>query len=653
MAEQVHYQDCMKQDKAVEAMIASSLYHCKTDHTFPDLKILPAVSQEDIHRCWGHVSGHVRLMRQSSPHYYEQQKNVLSAHHAVLMYVHQNFDVFGRFGNQELLRELKEKNLFTGANLGEDVVGTNASVIAMRSPKGVWVIGKDHFAEALQDYACYAFQVKGKYATSGTVMLLTPLIYFNEETESLFRFIESTEMILTAGGAASEDMALKDIVVSNQYSSQYADDMMVIIGHEGVITYANDVFCKRFQVNALDVINLRLQTQVPELFPVYESAKREMNPVTRQMRVNVAGNSAVYRVNCTPIRKEDRVVGGIITLLEENLDPNARNRDGNIAKYTFDNLIGTNSHFMELKHFAEEISKSPSSVLIQGESGTGKELFAHAMHNASDRRAGPFVAINCAAIPKDLIGSELFGYVGGSFTGANRTGAKGKFELANRGTLFLDEIAEMPIEMQSVLLRAIEDRTITRLGGATPIPVDIRLITATNQDLLSLVREGKFRSDLYYRLNVISLYLMPLRERKEDIPSLVDAFLRDIARKMGVRICKVDPQAMGVLIEYDWPGNIRELKNVVERGAVLCKGGYIQVRDLPEELTGRKDQIAGTMPYGFPKEEDNDERLARVMSSERRKLAESLMARYGNDKAIVAEKMGISRSTLYRILKRT
>lgn len=256
MQEQVHYH--IKQDAAVEAMIASSLYHCQTDRAFPDLKRLPDVTWEDVQRCWGHVSGHVRLMRQSSPQYYEQQKNVLSAHHAVLMYVHENFDVFGRFGNQELLRELKEKNLFTGANLGEDVVGTNACIIAMRSPKGVWVIGKDHYAKALQDYACYAFQVKGKYATIGTVMLLTPLAYLNEETESLFRFIQSTELILTAGGAASEDMALKEIAIDNQYSGQYADDMMVIIGHEGVITYANNVFCERFKTSALDVINLGL-----------------------------------------------------------------------------------------------------------------------------------------------------------------------------------------------------------------------------------------------------------------------------------------------------------------------------------------------------------------------------------------------------------
>lgn len=651
MQEQVHYH--IKQDAAVEAMIASSLYHCQTDRAFPDLKRLPDVTWEDVQRCWGHVSGHVRLMRQSSPQYYEQQKNVLSAHHAVLMYVHENFDVFGRFGNQELLRELKEKNLFTGANLGEDVVGTNACIIAMRSPKGVWVIGKDHYAKALQDYACYAFQVKGKYATIGTVMLLTPLAYLNEETESLFRFIQSTELILTAGGAASEDMALKEIAIDNQYSGQYADDMMVIIGHEGVITYANNVFCERFKTSALDVINLGLQTQAPELFPVYEAAKREMKTITRRMRVNVAGNPGDYAVNCNPIYKEARACGVIITLSEERIDKSARKKSGNVAKYTFEDLVGTCSRFTELKHFAEEISKTTSSVLIQGESGTGKELFAHAMHNASDRREGPFIAVNCAAIPKDLIGSELFGYVGGSFTGANRAGAKGKFELADGGTLFLDEIGEMPLEMQSVLLRALEERTVTRLGGAVPIQVDIRLITATNRDLFAYVREGKFRMDLYYRLNVINLYVLPLRERKEDIPGLVDVFLRDYARKTGIRVRKVDPQAMGVMIEYDWPGNVRELKNVIERGAVLSKDGCISAEDLPEELRRKgAAQFSESTSWPQPTEPEDTMRLSDVVQGERRRLAESLLKQYENDKEIVAKKMGISRSTLYRILKK-
>lgn len=643
--------DRIRQDAAVEAMIASSLYHCQTDRVFPDLKSLPPVSEEDVHRCWRYVSGHVRLMRQSSPHYYEQQKNVLSAHHSVLMYLHDNGDIFGRFGNRELLRELKLKNICTGANFGEDVIGTNASVIAMRSPKGVWVIGKDHYAEALQDYACYAFQVKGKYATSGTIMLLTPLEYLNEETESLFKFIESTETILTAGGAAAEDVALKDIVISNQYSSRYADDMMVIIGHEGVITYANDVFCERFKVHALDVINLGLQIQLPELFPLYEAAKREMRSITKRMPVNVAGNTAVYTVNCTPIHKDDSVVGGIITLSEEKQRVVSAKKDGNTAKYTFDDLIGTCGRFVELKHFAEKISKTPSSVLIQGESGTGKELFAHAMHNASTRREGPFVAINCAAIPKDLIGSELFGYVGGSFTGASRAGAKGKFELADGGTLFLDEIGEMPLEMQSVLLRALEDHTVTRVGGATPIPVDIRLITATNRDLFAYVQEGKFRMDLYYRLNVINLYVLPLRERKEDIPGLVDVFLQDYARKTGIRVRKVDPQAMGVMIEYDWPGNVRELKNVIERGAVLSRNGCISVEDLPQELRkSRNARALGGSPFGCA-DEDDDLSLSSVVKEERRRLAENLLRRYGNDKELVAQKMGISRSTLYRILK--
>ena len=285
-------------------------------------------------------------------------------------------------------------------------------------------------------------------------------------------------------------------------------------------------------------------------------------------------------------------------------------------------------------------------MLIQGECGTGKELFAHSIHNASSRRDKPFVSINCAAIPKELIGSELFGYVGGAFTGANRTGAKGKFELANGGTLFLDEIGEMPLEMQSVLLRVLEDNLVTRIGGDKPVPVDVRLITATNRDLPEYIREGKFRLDLYYRLNVINLVMIPLRERKEDIPILAEAFVKNFSQKNGVRVNGISSDALYALMEYDWPGNVRELRNTIERCVITADSDRIELRNLPNNICMVSD--SETTGHGLDSKEP--ETVGTLYFKQRKEIANMLMKEYGGNKSLVARKMGVSRSTLYRIL---
>lgn len=302
---------------------------------------------------------------------------------------------------------------------------------------------------------------------------------------------------------------------------------------------------------------------------------------------------------------------------------------------------------MQLKRFAEEIAATPSPILIQGESGTGKELFANAIHCASQRRDKPFVAINCAAIPRDLIGSELFGYVGGSFTGASRTGAKGKFELADGGTLFLDEIGEMPVEMQSVLLRALEENTITRIGATKPINVDVRIITATNKDLSKCISEGSFRADLYYRLSVINLNMVPLRQRREDIPVLADYFLKHFAASNNKPMKGISTEAMTAMMEYAWPGNVRELRNAVERGVIVSKNGYIEAEDMPEVITGR---IKPQPEPEQPRERVRD--LESFFERQRLDMAKKLMVEFKGNKSKVAQKMGISRSTLYRLLNR-
>ncbi|NCB24233.1 MAG: AAA family ATPase [Bacteroidia bacterium] len=643
----------LNQDAAVKNMIESSLYRCANDLRLESLEIFHKITREDVERCQNHVTGHIRLMRKSSPGYYEQQNNILAVNNACLMYTHPNFDIFGRYGNVELKKELKSKNICVGANLGENVVGTNAAVIATRSQSGVWLIGDDNYSAALKPYACYAFQIHARYSRNGIIMLVTPIENMSEKIFALFKLIESTENIITTGSAA-EDVKIKELAMNNKYNKLYTDNIMLIVGISGIITYANDMFCDVYNTNALSVISVELGRYIPELIPIFEQAKSEHTPISKDIFININGNVAEYTVEATPIDNHSQFVGCIMTMSKSGNKVIRTGKSGNVAKYTFDDLKGMSDVFVQLKSYAERIARTSSSVLVQGESGTGKELFAHAIHYASERRSGPFVAINCAAIPKELIGSELFGYVGGSFTGASKTGAKGKFELADKGTLFLDEIGEMPLEMQSVLLRVLEDSTVTRVGAATPNPVDVRLITATNRDLMSYVKEGKFRADLYYRLNVINLVVMPLREHKSDIPVLVEAFMKKSAQKNNMQIFGIRPEAMKALIEYDWPGNIRELKNIIERGVVTSKNGYIDVGELPYEI-GRMVIEPADKKADEQYQPDAGEKkispLPELMAIHRHEIALKLLEENGGNRTKVAELMGVSRSTLYRILK--
>jgi two-component system response regulator AtoC len=254
-------------------------------------------------------------------------------------------------------------------------------------------------------------------------------------------------------------------------------------------------------------------------------------------------------------------------------------------------LVGDSPAIRQVYAIIEKVANTPSTVLIMGESGTGKELIARALHENSSRHDGPFIKINCAAIPKTLMESELFGYEKGAFTGA--VGAKpGRFELAHGGTLFLDEIGEIPVEMQVKLLRVLQESEFERVGGIKTIKVDVRLVTATNRDLAAELTTGGFREDLYYRLNVVPIHLPPLRERHEDIPLLVSHFITKFNDRLRKEITHIEPVAVERLVSYNWPGNIRELENVIERTMLFCEGSVIRVANLPSELLGGPEERA-------------------------------------------------------------
>jgi PAS domain S-box-containing protein len=312
------------------------------------------------------------------------------------------------------------------------------------------------------------------------------------------------------------------------------------------------------------------------------------------------------------------------------------------TRYTFDSIFGKSEAIKNLKKEALRAAANQFPVLISGESGTGKELFAQAIHHASPRRLHPFVRINCAAIPRDLLESELFGYAKGAFTGAGADGKPGKFELAKNGSVFLDEIGDLPIEMQPKLLRAIEDKQFERVGGTKIIQSDFRVIVATNQNLEEMISDGRFRKDLFYRLNVIPLHIPPLRERKGDIIPIAHHLLTSMAQETNLVEINIGKEAEKALRNYEWPGNVRELSNVLERVISALEGDTIHLQNLPFYIYGGRKKS----PNGNPSS------LKEVYAKTEKEAIRYALKETNNNKARAAKMLGIHRTLLYKKMKK-
>ena len=313
-----------------------------------------------------------------------------------------------------------------------------------------------------------------------------------------------------------------------------------------------------------------------------------------------------------------------------------------MSQEIFTSLVGSGPAMQQVKKLILQVAQTDASVLILGESGTGKEVVAQALHNLSDRNKRAFIPINCGAIPAELLESELFGHEKGAFTGATKF-KPGKFDMANQGTIFLDEIGDMPLNLQSKILRVLQEKEFYRVGGSSTIKVNVRFIASTNQNLEKMVQEGQFREDLYYRLNVFTLHLPPLRERKEDIPLLVDYFLQNLSKQVDI-----SSVALQMIMAYGWPGNIRELKNVIESASVIAENGFIEPAQLPAKITGvfnnsdnnRVSLPAANLPL--------DERLKEI---EKSMIIEALR-KTGGVQVRATELLGINQRSLWHRIKK-
>lgn len=376
--------------------------------------------------------------------------------------------------------------------------------------------------------------------------------------------------------------------------------------------------------------------------------------------------SVQYACTLNPVYTDGVYCGGVALIqevshlqkLEQKVRKNLYNK-GHVARYCLNDVIHRSLATRQLIETAREYAKSPSTILIQGESGTGKEIFAQSIHRESRYSDGPFVGINCTALPENLLESELFGYGEGAFTGARKGGKPGLFEIAHRGTLFLDEIGEIPTSVQARLLRVLEEKSVMRIGQETNIPIDVRIICATNRNLEKMVQEGQFREDLYYRLNVLRLELLPLRERREDIPVLIDHFLHILPESLGLPCPVFSAEAREVLVNYYFPGNIRELRNIMERLVVISRGGIVRREDALATLRKpERNSIIPRSPSGglrVPRGESSSGgttggRRSGLLQAEESALIRRVLEECGGNKAETARRLGISPSTLWRRL---
>ena len=422
---------------------------------------------------------------------------------------------------------------------------------------------------------------------------------------------------------------------------------ITIIDIDGKVIFGNKAYCnfiglERENLIGAELKKIRSSAKLPEVIQSGENL----------MHVERKENGEYYFVNMYSVYSKDRVIGGIsvvtffneafdfkkqIEQLEKKMETKLlRINKANSARYTFESITGVSKSMVDVKNTAMQVAETDMTVLLESETGPGKELFANAIHNFSLRKNEVFIAINCANFRGEILDSELFGYVEGAFTGAKKGGKMGLFEAAHKGTLFLDEISEMDISLQAKLLRALQENIIRPVGSVTDIPVDVRIICASNANLKAYVKEGKFRADLYYRLSVFPIKIPPLRERVEDISVITIDQLKNISKKLK-RVIRIDQGAMEVLKKYHWPGNVRELVNVLEFSSFKAKDGLITLECLPESL------------YAVEEINTNDKLSERVRAFEKREILKELN-KYGADtegKRKAAKKLGISLASLY------
>lgn len=531
-------------------------------------------------------------------------------------------------GDKSILKEAEKMNFTIGADWSEEKAGSNAIGTSLAIGKPVQIFSFEHFCQGVHPWICSAAPIRDPITKDilGVIDLTGPSELAQSHSltvvQSISKLIESQlfknaqniyELLLSRYEQLKHKNQFKTILILNKNGK-------IIKGDKACLHFFK---CKNWQ----QFIQHKQFNNLKKLLKEMEDIEFEWYP-----------NSIPIKLHIKKILNKTRLIGyeivfeQISSQKKQQIKPN----------FLHHNIISQSSAMEQIITKINIIANTSVSVLITGESGTGKEVLASLIHKQSNRKNGPFITINCGAIPKHLIASELFGYEPGAFTGGNPKGKKGKFEEASGGTILLDEIGEMPIDLQVHLLRVLEEKEVVRLGATKPIPLDLRIIAATNQNIQKLIKANKFREDLYYRLNVVELSLPALRERKEDIPLLSNYFANKFAKKHKKPIPAISEEVLNLFHSYDWSGNIRELRNIIEFAVLFNKHNVITTQSLPKPflLRSKRKKIKRNIDYFNPLEIEEKEKIKNLLVETKGNISE------------VARRCGIARSTLYRKLKK-
>ncbi len=528
--------------------------------------------------------------------------------------------------------------LCPGVSMLEADAGTSGFSLAAKYKKPFLVNGEEHYLQMFKNCVSYALPMVIGADETGIIGCLVKKDIFLPPMDKLFMSFTGLVGGIIAKCYEKQQLAGELDIIREYLANEQGDVGVIALDKEYRLLCANTLVLKTLGVNHDAVYGKKIDELLGSgCRAVIEAGGGRFN----NLKIDTPRGDIYYNIYAKKIiASHGKHTGWILEVSLSHARDLAVTR---APKYDFSYIVGDNTDLMRCVNLAKVVANGNSNVLITGESGTGKEVFTQAIHYASQFKNGPFIAINTSAIPAELMESELFGYSDGAFTGAKRSGMDGKFFQANHGTLFLDEIGDMPLDVQPKLLRVLQDRRITPLGGKKSIDLNIRIISATNQNLQELIKQGKFRSDLYYRLNVVEINIPPLRERAEDIPALVKYFLEKFRSRLNKNVLEINVEAMEVLKAYRWPGNVRELENVIESAVNLTASKTLEVKHLPVQvITEGKKQLA---------HKNNEERMVgSLLETEKMEIIKALEIYNGNIKR-AAQALQIGRTTLYRRIR--
>lgn len=550
----------------------------------------------------------------------------------------QNGVLLRLYGPQSFLDWAKANQIAEGTKWSETAIGPNIFSQGINQKKGVKIEGGENYARFLVNGAYYFAPIAlPNGETFGGLGLAVP-------------YAERGDHIQTFALMAARMIELQFFwfnIVEVYGDSSDGQGMITLdqsLGQNHILTMSKEVF-KMLGMKSQSYYYERLESFIdplPKNKDFWNVVEKNAHVMDKRFEISVGGKSHVVSISTSRFKEDKFHMKGLVMMINsiQRINRLVSKYSGNEARYHFTDIIGNSPACIDVTKRSKIAATSNSSVLLLGESGVGKDIIAQAIHNGSNRNRGPFVAINCAAFSKELIASELFGYESGAFTGAKKDGSIGKFELANQGTLFLDEIGDMPLDLQALMLRAIEQRSFMKVGGNTMVQVDARIIAATNINLAERIRQGMFREDLFYRLGIVRIQIPPLRQRGDDIFLLTDHFIPQICARLDKPKVTLSEDAKAFFHQYDWPGNVRELQNLLE--------GLISTHNEPTISAAAVRQYLGHLD-GPSYQYEPEASQKPYYYDEREELIEALQA-CRNNRTKAAQYLGISRRTLYRRL---